>query len=437
MAGRTGLLAPDGPYESATVENDPFVFPAPSGAWVYGAGNWAVGAGLYGPGAIGKRSFDPEGPQRFLLTDAETILFYGTVSGAMQLSDAVGLGLSLQMVSMPHAQFGIDVDGGIKMSESFPDNHQEAATSDPTEPNPNISHTDLEVRDLSGFSAIAGLHVALSPSWEIGVSSRMLPVEIEATGDMILSAGAGLQEGKGLEGLMEAGQVMVVSADCEDAQANCDEDYGASMRFTLPPWVRLGARYIGRDDEGDETYDLELDLVYERWSVLEAYEISFDGKLKAFNRLDDLGDVVIPKRWKDTFGVRLGSSFSPMGSWLVMRAGAHFETAAVPDETTNIDFLGFDRVGGSLGAGLALGGVTIDVAYQFVYQPDRDVTNSEVLVQRPLDPNIDTPIAAGNGHYESSFHTIGLSLGYRWGAPQDEDDDGDEDEDDEEEHEDD
>jgi len=109
----------------------------------------------------------------------------------------------------------------------------------------------------------------------------------------------------------------------------------------------------------------------------------------------------------------------------------------VPDETTNIDFLGFDRVGGSLGAGLALGGVTIDVAYQFVYQPDRDVTNSEVLVQRPLDPNIDTPIAAGNGHYESSFHTIGLSLGYRWGAPQDEDDDGDEDEDDEEEHEDD
>ena len=179
--------------------------------------------------------------------------------------------------------------------------------------------------------------------------------------------------------------------------------------------------------------DLEVDLVYERWSVLEEYRIGFNGKLKAFNRLEKLEDVVLPKRWEDTFAIRVGSNFTPLGSWLVFRTGAHYETAAAPEETTNIDFLGFDRLGGSVGAGLALGPLTVDVAYQLVYQPDREVTNSEVVIQRPLDPDVDLPIATGNGTYKSTYHNIGVSLGYTWGAPdedeEEESDDEDEDED--------
>jgi long-subunit fatty acid transport protein len=246
---------------------------------------------------------------------------------------------------------------------------------------------------------------------------------------MTLSAGAGLPKDEGLQSLMDNGKVAVVTSNCADWEDDCADDYGATLKFTLPPWVRLGARYIGRDAEGDETFDVEVDLVYERWSVLEEYRIGFNGKLKAFNRLEELDDVVIPKRWNDTFAIRMGSNFTPLGSWLVFRAGAHFETAAVPEETTNIDFLGFDRLGGSLGAGVALGPLTVDVAYQLVYQPDREVTNSEVIIQRPLDPDVDLPIATGNGTYESTFHTIGLSLGYSWGAPDetlDEDEDEDE-----------
>ena len=428
-----GLLAPDGPYASATVKNKPHTFIGPSFAGMYGDGAWAIGGGLYGPGAVGERYFDPEGPQRFMLTEAETVLAYATVSGAMQLSDAFSVGLSLQLPIMPEARFGIDVDGGIKISEAMPSYHGENANSAPDEPNPNISHTDLEVMDISGFTAIAGIHAALSPSWEVGLSSRLLPVEIDAAGTMTLSAGAGLQEGVGLQSLMDSGKVAVVTADCASWEDDCAEDYSATLKFTLPPWVRLGARYIGRDDEGDETYDVEVDLVYERWSVLDEYRIGFEGKLKAFNRLETLEDVVIPKNWNDTFAVRVGSNFTPLGSWLVFRAGAHFETAAVPEETTNIDFLGFDRLGGSLGAGLALGPLTVDVAYQLVYQPDREVTNSEVLIQRPLDPDVELPIATGNGTYESTFHVIGVSLGYSWGAPdEDEEDDEDEDEDEDE-----
>ena len=114
------------------------------------------------------------------------------------------------------------------------------------------------------------------------------PVEIDAAGTMTLSAGAGLQEGVGLQSLMDSGKVAVVTADCASWEDDCAEDYSATLKFTLPPWVRLGARYIGRDDEGDETYDVEVDLVYERWSVLDEYRIGFEGKLKAFNRLETL-----------------------------------------------------------------------------------------------------------------------------------------------------
>jgi long-subunit fatty acid transport protein len=424
-----GLLTPEGPYASATVKNEPHTFVGPSLAAVYGGGAWAVGAALYGPGAVGNRTFDEEGPQRFMLTEAETLLAFATVSGAMELSKSLSVGLSLQMVTMPQAKFGIDVDGGIKITESMPSYHGENANSSPDEPNPNITHTELEVSDLSGFTAIAGIHATLSPAWEIGLASRLLPVEIDAAGTMTLSAGAGLPKDEGLQSLMDNGKVAVVTSNCADWEDDCADDYGATLKFTLPPWVRLGARYIGRDAEGDETFDVEVDLVYERWSVLEEYRIGFNGKLKAFNRLEELDDVVIPKRWNDTFAIRMGSNFTPLGSWLVFRAGAHFETAAVPEETTNIDFLGFDRLGGSLGAGVALGPLTVDVAYQLVYQPDREVTNSEVIIQRPLDPDVDLPIATGNGTYESTFHTIGLSLGYSWGAPDetlDEDEDEDE-----------
>lgn len=427
-----GLLAPEGPYASAEVTNEPHTFVGPSLAAMYGGGKWAVGAGLYGPGAVGNRYFDEEGPQRFMLTESETLLAFATVSGAMQLSEALSVGLSLQLATMPMAKFGIDIDGGIKIAENMPSYHGENASSAPDEPNPNISHTDLEVSDLSGFTAIAGIHAALSPAWEFGLSSRLLPVEIDAAGTMTLSAGAGLQEGVGLQSLMDSGKVAVVESSCADWEDDCADDYSATLKFTLPPWVRLGARYIGRDAEGDETFDLEVNLVYERWSVLEDYRIGFDGKLKAFNRLEPLEDVVIPKKWKDTFAIRVGSNFTPLGSWLVFRAGGHFETAAVPEETTNIDFLGFDRLGGSLGAGVALGPMTVDIAYQIVYQPDREVTNSEVIIERPLDPDVDLPIATGNGTYESTFHTIGLSLGYTWGAPQEprlEDDQEDPDED--------
>ena len=211
-----GLLAPEGPYASATVENEPHTFVGPSLAASYGAGAWAIGGGIYGPGAVGNRYFDPEGPQRFMLTEAETLLGFATVTGAMQLSESFSVGLSLQLATMPKAKFGIDVDGGIKISENMPSYHGENALSAPDEPNPNISHTELEVSDISGFTAIAGIHAALSPAWEIGISSRLLPVGIDATGSMILSAGAGLQEGVGLQSLMDSGKVAVVTSSCTD-----------------------------------------------------------------------------------------------------------------------------------------------------------------------------------------------------------------------------
>jgi long-subunit fatty acid transport protein len=406
------LLAPLGPYESATVTNEAGTFVAPSLAWAYGGGRWAVAAGVYGPSAMGNRTFKEGGPQRFMLTEAETLLGYGTVSGAMMVSRKVGVGLSLQYVTMPKARFGIDVDGGIRLSpaaSTIIPRHQENSFTFPNEPNPHITHTDLDVSDLAGFTAIAGLHFKLSKSFEVGVSSRLLPVDIDASGTMKLSAGPGLQD------LMDNGKVAVVSAGCQGVDDACATEDGASLRFRLPPWVRLGARWIDRDEDGDENYDIEVDIVYERWSVLENYEISFDGKLKAFNRLEPLNDVIIPKNWNDTWAVRVGSTMHPVGNWLAIRAGAHFETAAVPEEMTNLDFLGFDRLGGTLGMGMLVAGVQFDLAYQIVWQPDREVTNSEVLVQRPLDP-VDEQIAAGNGTYESTFHTVALSMGYAWGA---------------------
>ncbi|MEC9071420.1 MAG: outer membrane protein transport protein, partial [Myxococcota bacterium] len=245
--------------------------------------------------------------------------------------------------------------------------------------------------------ARVGVHMRPASFYELGLAVRPLPTQMDAEGDVSLSFPNGT-----LSNMYEKGNLKLVNQQGDD-------EYGIRFKYTLPPWIRLGQRLIKRDAEGREVADLELDISYEFWRVMDAYHVTFNGLLQVYNSTEVLEPMSLKKDWKDTIAVRLGGSWSLLPDRLKLRGGVHYETGAMPETLTNIDFLAYTRMGGAIGLGLTLGPVEVNVAYQHVFQPTREITDSQVAIQRPLDP-ADEPLYVGNGTYESSFQTLALGL---------------------------
>ena len=66
--------------------------------------------------------------------------------------------------------------------------------------------------------------------------------------------------------------------------------------------------------------------------------------------------------------------------WLSLRAGAYYETGAVPTAYTNVDFASFDRVGASGGLSVKWRWLTASLAYSHIFQAVRNVSVAETRV---------------------------------------------------------
>jgi long-subunit fatty acid transport protein len=392
---RSGIdaLVADGTYASATVSNEAPPFVAPSLAWGYGGGEWAIGAAIHGPGAVGNRSFDANGPQRFLMTEDNFLLGYASLAGAYQITRELSFGVTAQFVTMPFAQLTMVVDanytGGKEQSET----------------DPWLAEAEVDMVDWAGFSSIIGLLYKPTSFFEVGVSSRVLPIDINATGDLNLSF-----PNPDTQKLLENGSLKTVDASCETAK-DCPEETTGNLTLVLPPWVRLGLRYVDRDAEGKEKFDLELDVVYEFWSMLDAYRVKTNYQMSFLGSLIPINEITVPKNYRDSWSVRLGSDVRLVKDLLTLHAGAHYESPAVTKEFTHLDFTNFHRLGASLGFTAKFNGMELTLAYQFIYQPDWVVSEDEaaMLLLRPTS-KVDEQTIVNSGTYRSQYHTLSLGL---------------------------
>lgn len=346
----------------------------------FGLRNWTFAAGVYGPSAVGRHDYPAYGAQSFQLTRMDVLLAYYNVAAAWKLRDVFGIGVTVQYVDMLQMKYALVVDS-------------RAVTG--LNPTPDDSGTQLEtqlnLKDRTGATAQVGLWYRPHRRVELGLASRVIPVYLRP------------------EGGVSVDKPQLVTGDIH-----------VSMPLVLPATLRAGVRYIHEVGEGANSrkwFDLELDVVYENWSSIKSFDLDLSGAISG----QELSDLKIAKKWKDTVSVRFGGDFFALPPYLTVRAGGYVETPTQDPEYAHLDFPAFLR--GGVGAGLTAGakGIYGTVGYMHVFQQARNVSEAQgqVFQQRPLAPcpaECDglSGVPANAGRFESSFDMLNLGFEIRF-----------------------
>lgn len=345
----------------------------------FGMRDFTFAVGAYGPSAVGKQKYDVRGGSRWMLTEIEAIIAYYSAAVAYG-KDNWGVGVTLQLAHQMSTKMSLVVDGTTGGQQS-----------------PYYSTADvlatIELSAPPAFTAIFGAWWRPIDAIEVAVSGRVMPANMEATGDITLAnTPGGSQFGpKQLE----------------------VENSAARMNLVIPPTAKAGIRYRHLDGKR-EVFDVELNVVYEAWSMLKQFDVELDGTIKLFAAAE-APDIVIAKNWKDTLAIRLGST-AHVTETLAVSFGGFYETGAVPVNYTHLDFPSFDRIGLGVGVQGRVKGVDLSLAYGHIMQEKREVDEryGQVFQQRPIAEcpgacdGFDA-VPANAGTFETGFSTLSLT----------------------------
>ena len=387
-------------YEFAPAENDNSFFPAPMlfVSHDFGLEDWGFGVGAYGPPAIGNFSFSAPELDRlanistddpserdfghgYLMEEEDMMLIYFSAAVAYDFGP-LQAGVTLQLGWLS-TLFTNGADGG-GVSDSEADSIEEPSL---------YTRNTLEVSGVTP-TVIVGLRAQPIDPLTLSLSYRPRH-SFSASGDLAIEFPPALED---LVALTES---------------------GAHLEMTMPDVVRFGARWAFLSG-GSEVADIELDIVYEAWSLTEQFDITFDGKidLSIMNEQRRLPSVVMLKRFNDTLSFRLGGDVHVTDA-LTVRAGASYEGAANSEFFSqgstapgyaNIDFMPFRRIGVGLGGSYAIGDWTFDLAWMHIFSPEFEETEGNVDVLFPLwvcqDPQLAAQQAACDERTSSPFHAV-------------------------------
>lgn len=219
----------------------------------------------------------------------------------------------------------------------------------------------------------------------------------------------------------------------------------ATATLVVPkPWiVRSGIRYINYDHRSRPRFDVELNVVWEGWSVLKELAAELDTPVdivyetgQSLNRVTRIG---LKHNYQDTVSVRLGGSYSFRdlfaNSTLTVSLGAYYESSAVPDAYTRLDFVPLERIGVGGGVSWRYGRTTLFLSYVHTASPVRNVApetgqktcdeksaagcGSQVRLVAPTLLGAESKRfgrAIGNGRYEVAINQLSLGLKISFGS---------------------
>lgn len=348
---------------------------------------WTFAIGVFGPSSVGQRDYgavvhtaagDLPAAQRYDVVKADLLLAYPTLAVGFRAARWVDLGVALHVV---YATFDLSNVSFTDLGSTLCKNLEDARCD---------STTRLRT---SGVSATAAVGAMFHPAkfMDIGVNLRG-PVNVDTSGTVDATAPAA-------------------------ASIPIDRDK-AEFHSHLPWVLRAGLRYIFRGADDFEHGDIELDGTYEAWGAAEG-----EGDKVLIPNLGPFSDIhpTITHHYRDTFSARLGGAYNirlPAGV-LSLRLGAYFDSAATHYKDTRVDFDTMARYAGTGGIGYTVRGVTLALAYAYIYEPDRTVTNGDIQSINGV-ANGDTTTVEGptpvvnNGHYHAENQILSVGLTIAW-----------------------
>lgn len=250
--------------------------------------------------------------------------------------------------------------------------------------------------------------VADSTDFGLGVGALWEPIEDR------LWIGLSWQSRPNFDGNMEfEGELIQILGN-----ASTPEVYDMKATQQLPDIWRLGVRY-----RADERLELRLFGDITRWSVFREQclvdtAILGDRDLQEFCRTRSDGSpategiagsqflTVIPRRWNDAFGVRLGASywFKPE---LELMLGLGYDGNAVPDRTLEPALIDADKISASIGLRYdVLQNLAMMFTLTNIFFVERDTTG-----QRSADSfAVPTRQPNSTGVYNQNFLLFGTNL---------------------------
>ena len=103
-----------------------------------------------------------------------------------------------------------------------------------------------------------------------------------------------------------------------------------------------------------------------------------------------------------------------------MRAGVYFDSSATAPKDTRLDFDTLPKLAGTVGLGYTVRGFTLNVAYAYVYEFDRTVTDGDIAPVNgaahgeSVDDAGNPLPAVNNGKYHGQTHIISFGVTLRF-----------------------
>ncbi|MFH1129771.1 MAG: hypothetical protein V1754_00430 [Pseudomonadota bacterium] len=160
----------------------------------------------------------------------------------------------------------------------------------------------------------------------------------------------------------------------------------ATLEIPMPWVVRTGARYIHRDNQERELFDVELDFVWESTSSLQDFMMKPKEPVQLFigesgTVFSTVRDLPVIHGWEDSWSLRLGGSYNIHGllgeAVLSFHGGGLYETPVIPEKYTRLDFVALERWGLTAGFGVRWRKYELNFGYAHLFHVQRLVAPPE------------------------------------------------------------
>jgi len=363
-----------------------------------------IGLAIYGPQAPA-RLMDRDGAQRYSAVSNDIILAIAQISAAYgQKNWGVGLGL---------ANFDLNVGQDFTLSGD------QRGTENPLF---DVLAT-VKVRDSFIPVANLGFWATPLPGLRLGVSWQR-PLKLKCTGEGANQICGHVVADGTVEAELGPGFTEDQNGDpLETPVASITSNDGGALVMKFPDMLRFGATQ--RVATGLE---LSIEGFYEAWGEIGNLTFVPDNVVfDAAGSQISLENIVFPRRWDNTYGVRFGTRWDMPQKWtkipVQMRLGSQWESSAAPLVELDTGGLDWEKLGLTIGFGVeVIKGLRVDAFYLKTLTANLTVTDSNMRTTNIFHAdevakgNAGLETVSANGDYVIEHQRFGVGVRYALGV---------------------